>query len=385
MKEHGCKKLFERSGELEKEYIQFLIDVCKIESPTKYKEGVDRVGEYFIEKAKARNWKVEVLEQPVSGNCICITMNPDVQAPPVVFSGHMDTVHPIGFFGEEIVTWDDDKIYGPGVADCKGGTVAGFYAMAVLEDCGFRARPMKLILQSDEEVSSRTSNKETVKFMAQKAADCVAFLNCEPCKGNNVTISRKGISRYEFEVKGKAVHSSCCFEGISAVREAAYKIIELEKIKDKDGLTFNCGLIQGGTAENTVPERCVFTVDIRFSSQQKMEEADRFVRMIADRSFVEGTSCKLTLKSRRPAMEISPENEELLHRVNQILSETGLTPVKGSHSNGGSDAADMTVYGLPCLDSLGIEGGNIHRREEYAYLRSLRESAKRLAVIAYWL
>ena len=62
MKEHGCKKLFERSGELEKEYIQFLIDVCKIESPTKYKEGVDRVGEYFIEKAKARNWKVEVLE-----------------------------------------------------------------------------------------------------------------------------------------------------------------------------------------------------------------------------------------------------------------------------------------------------------------------------------
>ena len=44
MKEHGCKKLFERSGELEKEYIQFLIDVCKIESPTKYKEGVDRVG-----------------------------------------------------------------------------------------------------------------------------------------------------------------------------------------------------------------------------------------------------------------------------------------------------------------------------------------------------
>ncbi|MBQ8189797.1 MAG: M20/M25/M40 family metallo-hydrolase, partial [Lachnospiraceae bacterium] len=195
-----CTDLFARIDALEKKYIDFLIDVCKIESPTEYKEGVDRVGRYFIEKAKALGCKIEVLKQPVSGDCVCITLNPEVQAHPVVFSAHMDTVHPVGFFGEEIVTWDEEKIYGPGVTDCKGGAVAGFYAMAALEDQGFKARPVKLILQSDEEVSSCTSNKETIKFMARKAEDCVAFLNCEPHTKGMAVIGRKGISKYEFEV-----------------------------------------------------------------------------------------------------------------------------------------------------------------------------------------
>ena len=284
MKTYKCTALFARLDELEREYLKFWIDVCKIESPTEYKEGVDRVGAYFIEKAMARGWKVEVQKQPVSGDCVCITINPEAEARPVVVSGHIDTVHPVGFFGEEIVTWDEEKIYGPGVTDCKGGAVAGFYAMAALEDCGFTARPVKLILQSDEEVSSRFSNKETVKYMAGQAENCVAFLNCEPHKDHKVTISRKGISRYELEVKGKAKHSSNCYEGVSAIREAAYKIIELEKLKDADGLTCNCGLIKGGTAENTVPEKCVFTADIRFSNQQEMEEADKFVKEIAGRA-----------------------------------------------------------------------------------------------------
>ena len=324
-----------------------------------------------------------MLEQPVSGDCVCITLNPEVQARPVVFSGHMDTVHPVGFFGEEIVTWDEEKIYGPGVTDCKGGVVAGFYAMAALEDQGFKARPVKLILQSDEEISSRTSNKETIKFMAGKAEDCVAFLNCEPHIKGMAVISRKGISRYEFEVLGKAVHASYCYDGASAIREAAYKIIELEKMKNPDGLTCNCGLTHGGTAENTVPDKCVFTADIRFSNHQEMLEADKFVTKIAGKTFIEGTSCKVTLKSSRCAMEKTEQNMALLDKINTIYKEAGLTPLAAGHTNSGSDAADMTNYGLPCLDCFGIEGRAIHSRDEFAYLASLKEAAKKLAAVAW--
>ena len=378
-----CTDLFARIDALEKKYIDFLIDVCKIESPTEYKEGVDRVGRYFIEKAKALGCKIEVLKQPVSGDCVCITLNPEVQAHPVVFSAHMDTVHPVGFFGEEIVTWDEEKIYGPGVTDCKGGAVAGFYAMAALEDQGFKARPVKLILQSDEEVSSCTSNKETIKFMARKAEDCVAFLNCEPHTKGMAVIGRKGISKYEFEVLGKAVHASYCYDGASAIHEAAYKIIELEKMKKPEGLTCNCGLVHGGTAVNTVAAKCVFTADIRFSNHQEMLEADKFVTEIAEKTFIEGTSCRVTLKSRRCAMEKTGQNMALLDKINTIYKEVGLTPLAAVHKNEGSDVADMTSYGLPCLDSFGVEGGSIHSRDEYAYLASLKVAAKNLAVVAW--
>ena len=103
------------------EYYQIWEDVCNIESPSASKEGVDAVGRFFAEKARQKGWQVEVCHQEVSGDVVCITMNPDADAAPVAVSGHMDTVHPIGSFGTPAVWKDEEKIYGPGVTDCKSG------------------------------------------------------------------------------------------------------------------------------------------------------------------------------------------------------------------------------------------------------------------------
>ncbi len=289
-----CEQLFETIDSLANKYLSVLEEVCNIESPTNYKEGVDRVGEYFAKLAKKFGWTVEIFTQPISGNCLCLTMNPDASAAPVALSGHMDTVHPVGSFGTPAVRIEEDKIYGPGVVDCKGGIVAAMMAMEALSLCGFTARPVRLILQSDEENSSLTSNKETVNFMAEKAKDAIAFLNCEGEHPKRLTVQRKGIIRYRFEIQGIAAHSSMCArQGAGAIREAAYKILELEKWKDHDGITCNCGVIQGGTVANTVPENCSFLVDIRYLTAQERATVEKRVKEIANTSYVEGTTCQL--------------------------------------------------------------------------------------------
>ena len=66
----NCKMLFEYIDSLNSEYLDFLEDVCNIESPTDFKEGVDQVGKYFAEKAKEKGWRVEVYPQPVSGDIV---------------------------------------------------------------------------------------------------------------------------------------------------------------------------------------------------------------------------------------------------------------------------------------------------------------------------
>ncbi|MBR5248360.1 MAG: M20/M25/M40 family metallo-hydrolase [Lachnospiraceae bacterium] len=380
-----CETLFQRIQELEQEYITFWADICRIDSPTEYKEGVDRVGEFVMNKARERGWQIEVQKQPVSGNCICITMNPQVKERPVCFSSHMDTVHPIGLFGPEPVHMDEEKIYGPGVADCKGGIAAAFLAMAALDDIGFRGRPVKLLLQSDEENSSRFSNKSTVDFICRKSENCVAFLNGEGALKGTAVITRKGICRYLFEITGETVHSAICHQGSSAICEAAYKIIELEKLKNEKGLTCNCGLISGGTAENTVPKKCSFTADIRFANEEELREAQKLVSEVAATSYVKGTTCIVTLKSSRVAMERTKRNEELLQKLNEIFEANGLDTIQAIHSNGGSDAAEVTAYGLPCLDAMGVIGGASHDRAEWAYLWSLVYSAKMHAAAAYCL
>ncbi len=380
---NNCDKIFNRIDLLENEYIKFWEEFCSIESPTNYKEGVDKASNYVIEKAKALGWKIEIQKQEISGDCICITMNPEAKKSPVCLSGHVDTVHPVGLFESPIIKKDETKIYGPGVCDCKGGIVASFYAMAALADEGFCERPIKLILQSDEEISSSTSNKTTVNYMCECARDAVAFLNCEPHTANTTVLKRKGIAKYTFNITGKAAHAGTCTSGINAIAEAAHKILELEKYKDENGITANCGVISGGTKPNTVPEKCSLEVDFRFSNAEELAEVQKIAQKTAETSYIEGTTCGLVLQSQRDAMELTDTNINLLEKINEIFKATNLSTLSFRSANGGSDAAYTTRCGIPTLDSLGVEGGNIHSKNEYAVISSLKESAKRIVAICY--
>ena len=375
------EEIFAKLDELEQEYINFWVDICNIESPTNFKEGVDAVGRFISKKAKEFGWEVEVSPQEVSGDAICITMNADSKEKPIVLSGHMDTVHPVGSFGTPTSKIEDGKLFAPGAEDCKGGITSAFYSMAALYKSGYKKRPVKLVLQSDEEVGSVTSNKKTVEFMAEKAQGCEAFLNCEGYWPHMVVIERKGIRRYNIEVSGKAMHSAACYNGASAVCEAAHKIIELEKFKDKDGITCNCGIINGGSTPNTVADKCVFTADFRYKKSDDLSVIEQAVKDVCEKTAVEGTSATYQVKSYRCAMERVERNEKLLERVNEIFERNDIPTVKPVANNGGSDAADMTSAGITCLDSFGVVGGGIHSVGEYALISSLKEAARRIVAV----
>lgn len=378
-----CQKLFETIEELQEQYLNVLEAVCNIESPTDYKKGVDDVGAAFINIAKQHHWQTEIFEQERSGNVVCLTLNPEAKADSVSVSGHMDTVYPVGEFGAPAVRRDDKNMYGPGVMDCKGGLVAAVMAMDALERCGFHSRPVHLLLQSDEENGSAESGKNTIKYICEKARNSIAFLNLEGIVGDTAVLQRKGILRYHFTIRGKAMHSSRCAEASNAISEAAYKIIELEKMKRPEAITCNCGVIHGGTAANTVAETCCFYADIRYATDEELEIAKQKVIEIANTTTVDGCSCIVKEISFRPAMALKDQNVELLNKMNEIYKECGLPVLTGRASLSGSDAAYVTEYGIPCVDNIGTEGENIHSLKEYIRLDSLAESAKRIAAFIY--
>ena len=227
--------VFAKIAALEEDYCRVWEEYCNIESPTRHKEGVDAAAKLLIDRARVRGWLVETVPCEKAGDAVCITMNPQAKEAALCVSGHMDTVHAVGSFGTPAVKIEGDKIYGPGVCDCKGGIASALLAMEALQNCGFEKRPIKLILQSDEEVGSATSEKRTVKFMAKEGEGAVAFFNCESygITGEKVVVARKGIIRYTFSINGKAAHASVCYNGASAIAEAAHKILELEKYKEE--------------------------------------------------------------------------------------------------------------------------------------------------------
>lgn len=379
-----CQELFRKIDELEQNYISVWEDVTNIESPTNCKTGVDKVGEYLAAMAYERGWKVERCVQEVSGDVLCITMNPDSKEAPISISGHIDTVHPVGRFGYPAVRRDAKKIYGPGITDCKGGVVAGFLAMDALRECGFDKRPVQLLIQTDEEGSSMQSGKSTIRYICEKAQGSVAFLNLESHTKNKATLSRKGIASYRFEITGQAGHSArCATEGANAVVDAAFKIIELDKLKDDKGVTCNCAIVHGGTVVNTIPDKCTFSVNFRFATYAQLNMIDTYVRKLAATEHVPGCRCKVEKVSERVAMELQPRNKALLSKVNEIYKENGLPVLEAVSLPGGSDAADVSFSGVPCLDSLGTTGGGSHSVNEFAWISSLTESARRIASVIY--
>ena len=241
-----------------------------------------------------------------------------------------------------------------------------------------------MLLQSDEEAGSRPINKATIGYICEKSKGSRAFFNLEGSNGNSACVERKGIATYLVKITGIEAHSSiCAVEGASAIAEAAHKILELEKFKDNDGITCTCGVISGGKTHNTVPGYCEFRANFRFVNANHSEYIAEYMQEFAKKVYIKGCKTEVEEYGFRPAMERVQRNLDLLDTVNEILVKNGMSALEPIKKNGGSDAAQVTTAGIPCLDGLGVRGGGIHSPNEYAEKETLKESAKRLASVVW--
>ena len=167
---------------------------------------------------------------------------------------------------------------------------------------------------------------------------------------------------------------------VSAVRAAAHKILALEACSEENGITLNCGVIQGGTVSNVVPEHCSFLVDVRFRNDEQEQRAIACLNEIVGRSYVPGSSSTWEVRKRRPAMKNTLANRKLFELVAKNAADLGLDPLAATESGGGSDSAYTVAVGVPTVCTFGPTGRFIHSVKEQADIASLAERAKLLAV-----
>lgn len=375
------QKVFSEIDKLQDKYVKLLVDICNIESKSENKKGVDKVGEYLRKVAEDLGYTIKQRNFEKAGNVYSFTLNPDGEKKMISLSGHMDTVFEEGVFGYPPTKIEGDRIYGPGVIDCKGGIAIAMLVLEALKNCGYTQRPVKLILQSDEEVNSSVSDKKSIEFMVDEAKESAMFLNCEGHLEGHVTVGRKGIVKRKISIKGKAHHAAGCTNGISAVKEAAHKIIEFEKGNDKAGITFNCGIINGGSVINIVPDNCEVQMEYRFKTIEQQNEAEEKFKRIVETSYVEGSETVWETLSHRICMERNEASENLAKFVSEMSVKYGYEEQKMREVAGGGDACYTASAGIPSLDGMGIEGGSGHTVNEWALLPSIPKMAKILSSI----
>jgi len=233
---------------------------------------------------------------------------------------------------------------------------------------------------TDEEISNVLGGEAEQKFFKDSVKGFRNALNCEVSRENEVVVSRKGILRKEINIKGNGGHSGIdYFRASSAILEAAYKIVQLEKNSEVGKATYNCSVMHGGSVANCIPDECSFIVDIRVVNQHDMEKAEKLVQEIIETSYVEGTtSSARTISSRIPMLR-NADTEMLFEKMQKISQKYDLGNLVPMESGGGSDSAYTQAAGIPSLCGLGGTGDFCHTNKQYIDLDSITKRAKLLA------
>ena len=369
----------------ETDMFAFLEEIITIQSGSHNKAGIDRTASTIVRACQGLDVSTQTIEQQLQGNNLVVrsSAQPTFEKQ-VLLVGHMDTVFP----EDTDFNWykaDNDKSYGPGVVDMKGGLVVGIYALKALQKLGLLKQiPITFIFNSDEEIGSRSSID-----LIQREANSSAFAFVLEAGGleNEVVTGRKGNLTIEIHIEGKAGHAAFASKDKpSAILEMAHKIIAFESLNDFDnGITINVGKIEGGIGSNTIPEFSNAQVDFRFVDPSDLRNLEEKVSEMANKVVVPGTQSRVDFITGRPPMQQSQGNKKLFQTIADIANHMGY-PVKEQYRFGVSDANFIADLKVPVIDGLGPIGDRDHSRDEYMIKESLLKRTILLAcsIIECW-
>ncbi len=364
----------------EPEMILMLEGLVNQESGTGYKEGVDLVGEKLSILFKSLGYQVEVIEQKEHGNHLIVRSKPS-EKQKVLLLGHMDTVFPKGTVKENPFTIKENRAYGPGVNDMKAGLVSIYWALRTIKELGLDEEipSITIIFNSDEEVGSPSSRSIIEK--EAKSASYALVLEAARANGAVVT-ARKGVGRYTLYSKGKAAHAGVEPEkGCSAIVDLAEAILEIHNLNDFErGTTFNIGVIEGGIAPNVVPESASAKIDLRLVTLEEATKAEKLLRKVAEKPYINGATRVLEGGINRPPMEKTERMEELYKKAHDLALQLGFE-LPEAMTGGGSDGNFTAALGVPTLDGLGPVGGDDHSTREYIDIKTLVPRTSLLAAL----
>lgn len=352
---------------------KFLEELVLIPSFSKYKQGVDRVGQKISQAFKGTGFTCTFTDNKDLGNNL-IVRSPCRDADhknQILVTGHMDTVFP----PQSAFNWykeDDTRCFGPGVADMKGGLVVGIFAIKALIHAGLMHNiPLTFIFNSDEEIGSPSSRE----LIAQEATRSrLAYVLEAGGLSNEIVTGRKGNLRMQMTITGKAGHAAFAGENkASAILELAHKIIDIEAMNyPEHGMSANVGTVSGGIGTNTVPDKAVADLDFRFLESAQSDLIHARINKLTNQAIIPGTTTAVKLISQRPAMPRTRQNQDLFKQI-QKLSLQFDTPVIDELRQGVSDANIIAETGTPVIDGLGPVGAKDHSEDEYIEKASLWE------------
>ena len=306
------------------------------------------------------------------------------ERPPLCFTGHLDTV-PLGMaewqrdaFGGGL---DGDRLYGRGASDMKSGVAAIILAALRVAAHSRGSSGIVLVMTSGEE-----NGCQGAEFLASKGGvlgSAGALVVGEPT-ANYPMIGHKGAFWLEAEATGVTAHGSMPEQGVNAIYKAAHAIVRLESFDFGTvphpvlgAPTLNVGTISGGINVNSVPDRAVFTIDMRTVPTQNVDLIFQALRTCLGQEIV------LKKNITAPAVASDPANQWIREVFGVMAPYIGQQPVPRGVTYFTDASALTRAFGdIPTIILGPGEPDMAHKTDEFCFLSKIEAAAEAYAEIA---
>jgi glutamate carboxypeptidase len=377
--------------------------VVNINSGTMNFAGVREVGAIFKAELDALGFTTEWVDGAPFGRAGHLVAEHRGTGPRFLLIGHLDTVFERDSPFQKYERISETAARGPGITDMKGGNVVMLQALKALQSAGLlKSMNIGVVMTGDEESAGRPLNVSRAALVkAAQGADVAIGFEDGDGDPKTAVIARRGTSNWELRVTGKPAHSSQIFNaenGYGAVFEAARILNSFrEKLAGQPHLTFNPGVILGGTSvefdppnsrgtgfgkANVIAEHTVVAGDLRALSLDQFAAAKKTMQDIVSASLAR-TSATLKFDDGYPPLAPTPGNERLLSLYNRASVDVGAGTVVAVNPDlaGAADVSFIAGHARMILDGVGLMGSGGHTVNETADLRTLPSMSKRMAVL----
>jgi glutamate carboxypeptidase len=350
--------------------IETLHDMVMIESGSADVEGLARMADFTEGRLKALGAKTErrkVARGP--GADIVIGTFEGTGSKKLMLIAHMDTVYTKGILGSQPYRVDGNRIYGPGIADDKGGIAVILHSLKILNEANWRDyAKLTVLFNPDEEIGSIGSGE----LISEIADQHDVVLSCEPTaatgRNDGLLLGASGTATGTMEVKGKASHAGAAPQlGRNALIELSHQLLQTRDIaKSIPGTQLNWTTAQAGTVRNQIPEKATAGADIRVTVPDGLQKLQAALDEKVKEKLVPDTETTVKIQAGRPPFVATDRGRALAKEGQAIYAEIERTLDIVEMTGGATDAGYANRSGKAIVvESFGLAGWGYHAKDEY--------------------
>lgn len=287
----------------------------------------------------------------------------------VVLAGHIDTVPIAGNVPSRLD--ENGVLWGCGTSDMKSGVAVQLRIAATVPEPN---RDLTFVFYDNEEVAAHLNGLGHVADAHPDWIEGDFAVLLEPSDAQ-VEGGCQGTLRVILHTAGERAHSARSWMGSNAIHAAAPILARLAAYEPRrpviDGLEYHEGLnavrIEGGVANNVIPDACAVTVNYRYAPDRTAEEALAHVREVfADCAITEFT--------------VDDHSGAALPGLSHPAAAAFMAAVGGTPQPkfGWTDVSRFGALGVPAVNYGPGDALYAHKRDEHVVVDRITHCERRL-------